>query len=138
MRHVVFRVDKSLYAVPLSAVREVFPAPGHYTRVPKAPRFLRGVLNLRGRVVPVVELSALLELPAAEAKSNKVVLLDFSRRELGLLVTEVEGIENLEKLSPPAARTAAVKGVGRLGARPVTVLDPEGTDAAVAAAFTSG
>jgi len=138
MRHVVFRIEKALYAVPLSSVREVFPAPGHYTRVPKAPKSVRGVLNLRGRVVPVVELSALLDLPPVETKAGKIVLLDFSRRELGLLVTEVEGIENLDKLSAPAARSPAVKGVARLGARPVTVLDPEGADAAVAAAFTSG
>jgi purine-binding chemotaxis protein CheW len=138
MRHVVFRLEKALYALPLASVREVFPAPGHYTRVPRAPKSVRGVLNLRGRVVPVVELAALLELPPGESKSAKVVLLDFSRRELGLLVTEVEGIENLDKLSPPPARSAAVKGVARLGARPVTVLDPDGTDAAVAAAFTRG
>ena len=137
MRHVVFRLEKSLFALPLSAVREVFPAPGHYTRVPKAPKAVRGVLNLRGRVVTVIELSDLLELPH-QARSAKVVMLEFARRELGLLVTEVEGIETLDKLSPAPLRSKAVKGVARLGARPVTVLDPDGTDAAVAAAFTRG
>ena len=134
MRHVLFRVDKGLYAVALSAVREVVPAPGNFTRIPRAPAAVRGVINLRGRVVTVVELSALLGVPAPG--SAQLLMLDRGRRELGLLVANVEGIEALEKFAaPPAKASPAVKGVARLGAQAVTVLDPDGIDAAVAAAF---
>ena len=134
MRHVLFRVDKGLYAVPLSAVREVVPTPGAFTRVPRAPDAIKGVINLRGRVVTVVELAKLLGV--ATAPVAQLLLLDRGRRELGLLVANVEGIEALEKFAPPQARaSAAVKGVARLGAQAVTVLDPDGIDAAVAAAF---
>ena len=134
MRHVLFRVEKGLYAVPLAAVREVVSSPGTFTRVPRAPESVKGVINLRGRVVTVVELSALLGIPST--LGAQLLLLDRGRRELGLLVSNVEGIEALEKFAPPPARSSsAVKGVARLGAQAVTVLDPDGIDAAVAAAF---
>lgn len=134
MRHVLFKVDKGIYAVALSAVREVVPSPASYTRVPRAPAPVRGVINLRGRVVTVIELSALLGVPPPAAA--QLLLLDRGRRELGLLVANVEGIEALEKFTaPPAKSSSAVKGVARLGAQAVTVLDPDGIDAAVAAAF---
>lgn len=134
MRHVLFRVDKGLYAVALAAVREVVPTPGAFTRVPRAPVAVKGVINLRGRVVTVIELSALLGV--ATCAGAQLLLLDRGRRELGLLVANVEGIEALEKFTPPPPRaSSAVKGVARLGARAVTILDPDGIDAAVAAAF---
>jgi purine-binding chemotaxis protein CheW len=134
MRHVLFRVDKGLYAVQLAAVREVVPAPPVFTLVPRAPTAVKGVINLRGRVVTVLELSALLGVTSSTGA--QLLLLDRGRRELGLLVSYVEGIEELEKFAPPPTKaSSAVKGVARLGAQAVTVLDPEGIDAAVAAAF---
>ena len=67
-----------------------------------------------------------------------MVLLDRGRRELGLLISEVDGIESLEKIGPPAPKASlAVKGLARLGAIPVTVLDPDALDATVARAFTT-
>ncbi len=137
MRHVVFRLERERYALPLSAIKEVVPAPSQYTRVPRAPAALRGVMNLRGRVVPVVDLKALLGVQAKTAQPPaRVVLLDRGRRELGLLITDVDGIESIEKLgAPPAQGPQSVRGTARLGALAVTVLDPDGLDAAVAQAF---
>jgi purine-binding chemotaxis protein CheW len=97
------------------------------------------VINLRGRVVTVVSLRNLLEPGASsEAPLARVLLLDRGRRELGLLVTDVESIEFIENIGPVPGRAApGVKGVARLGALAVTVLDAEGLDSAVAAAFAS-
>jgi purine-binding chemotaxis protein CheW len=136
VRHVVFRLDKERYALPLAAIREVLVPPVQWTRVPRAPPSVRGVINLRGRVVTVIELKALLGLAAAGGVSQKIVLLDRGRRDLGLLVTDVEGIESIEKVSQaPGKADAAVRGVARLKGLAVTVLDPEGVDGAVTAAF---
>ena len=138
IRHVIFRVQKERYALPLGAVREVVVQPGMASRVPRAPACVRGIINLRGRVVTVVELGGLLGLQEGEAPSTKVVLLDRGRRDLGLLVTDVEGIEPIEKVSTAPGRPAsAVRGVARLKGLAVTVLDPEGVDAAVAALFSN-
>src|SRR5690606_25838467 len=95
LRHVIFRVDRERYALPLPAVREVVVPPPAFTAVPRAPKAVRGVMNLRGRVITVVSLAALLELPAADAGEGRIVLLDRRRRDLGLWVIDVESIEPL-------------------------------------------
>ena len=137
MRHVIFRLDKDRYALPLDAVREVVNAPEHYSRVPHAKDSVKGVMTLRGRVVPVVDLGRLLTV-GAQASGGKVVLLELSRRELGLLVSEVEGIESIEKVGSQARASRVVRGLARVGPLTVTVLDVEGLDAAVAASFANG
>jgi purine-binding chemotaxis protein CheW len=85
-------------------------------------------------VVPVVDLAKLLTVPGEEVGA-KVVLLELNRRDLGLLVTEVEGIEPIEKVGPQPRPSRMVRGVTRVGALSVTVLDVEGLDSAVAASF---
>lgn len=139
MRHVLFRLEKDRYALPLSAIREVVVAPDSWTRVPRSPKAMKGVMNLRGRVVPVVDLRVLLDVPTQAASGQgRVVLLDRGRRELGLLISEVDGIESLDKVGPPAPKaSAAVKGLARMGAIAITVLDPDALDATVARAFTT-
>ncbi len=138
MRHVIFRVEKERYSLPLSSVREVVVPPGRFTRVPRAPPAISGVMNLRGRVVTVVELRQLLGLPEGPTPPSRLLLLDRGRRDLGFLVTDVDGIEALERVSAaaPGKAALAVKGVARLKGLGVTVLDPEGLDAAVVALFT--
>lgn len=144
MRHVVFRLEKDRYALPLDAVREVVNAPERYSRVPHTRDAMKGVMTLRGRVVPVADLARLLAQgsspppPGEEELGGKVVLLELTRRELGLLVTEVEGIEPIEKVGTQARTSRMVRGVARVGPLTVTVLDVEGLDAAVAASITSG
>lgn len=135
-RHVVFRLEKERYALPLGAIREVVVSPPVYTRVPRAPSAIRGVINLRGRVVTIVELKPLLKVSGPDRGGNKIVLLDRGRRDLGLLVTEVEGIETIEKISSSAGTKApAVRGVARLKGLAVTVLDPDGVDGLVLSLF---
>ncbi|MBK7857250.1 MAG: chemotaxis protein CheW [Archangiaceae bacterium] len=138
MRHVVFRLEKDRFALPLSAIREVVVTPARFSLVPRSPPSVRGIMNLRGRVVTVVELSLLLrpDHPAIKP-GTKVVLLDRGRRELGLLVTEVDGIEVIEKVGPPPPKAPpTVKGLARLGALAITVLEPEALDIAVMASFS--
>ncbi len=132
MRHVVFRIERERYALPLAAVREVVVAPETLVPVPRSGPLVRGVMNLRGRVVPVVDLAAVLAVKSA-SPMPKIVLLDRGRRDLGLLVSEVEGIESLEKMTTAGhAAPAFVRGLARLGALALTVLDPDSLDAAVA------
>ncbi len=137
MRHVVFRLDRDRYALPLDAVKEVVVAPERFTLVPHAGPAVRGVMTLRGRVVPVVDLARLLSLDGPQS-GGKVVLLELSRRELGLLVSDVEGIEAIEKVGPGPRPSAQVKGVARVGPLTVTVLDVGGVDEAVTHSFATG
>lgn len=137
MRCVLFRLEKEHYAIPLAAVREVVVAPSSYTRVPRSPKMVRGVMNLRGRVVTVVELASLLTMPAATpGPMQKIVMLDRGRRDLGLLVSDVEGIESVERVVPAPGKPAPeVRGVARIRGWAVTVLEPEGVDGLVIGLF---
>ena len=134
-RHVVFRVEGSHYALPLASVREVVVTPELFTRVPRAPAAVRGVINLRGRVVTVVELCAVLGVGEASAKTGKLLLLDRGRRDLALGVSEVVGIEVLGASTATAESTGLVRGVARRGADAVSILDVELLDARVAGLF---
>jgi purine-binding chemotaxis protein CheW len=139
VRHVVFRLGKDRYALPLAAIREVVVPPERFTRVPRAPPVVSGVMNLRGRVVTVVDLQALLELETLgvrEPATERVVLLDRGRRDLGLLVTDVDGIEAVERVAAaPGRGVPSVRGVTRLKGWAVTVLDPDGVDGLVVQSF---
>lgn len=133
-RHVLFRVDQRLYALALLAVREVVTAPVGFTRVPRAPAAVKGVINLRGRVVMVVDLSVLLDVPTGVGM--QLLLLDRGRREFGLLVANVESIEPLETVTDGAFPASGLaKGSARWRAQSVTVLDSDRIDGALAAAF---
>jgi purine-binding chemotaxis protein CheW len=139
VQHVVFLVDATRYALPLAAVREVVVQPDSLVRVPRGPAPVLGVVNLRGRVVTVVDFPLLLDLPRPAQPHRKLILLDRGRRDLALSVTDVEGIEMVEKVSSqPRESRAPVRGVTRVKGVAVTVLDPDALDVAVTHLFDRG
>lgn len=74
--HLLFRLEGALYALPATSVREIV-APPPITRLPNAPEHVRGVMNLRGRIVPVIDLRRRLGLAAATLDGEScVVVLD--------------------------------------------------------------
>ncbi len=123
---IVFRAGGERFAVALDAVREVVVPPPPFARVPRSAVAVRGAMNLRGRVVAVVELSALLGLPPdglAPAQGH-VLVLDRDRRGLGLLVAAVLGVEAVP--APVAGSREGgghVLGMAEVKGGAVTVLD---------------
>ena len=139
VQHVVFLVDTTRYALPLSAVSQVVVQPEGLVRVPRAPPPVLGVVNLRGRVVTVVDFSLLLDLPRPTQPQRKLILLERGRRDLALSVTDVEGFESVEKVSTqPRESRAPVRGVTRVKGVAVTVLDADALDVAVTHLFDRG
>ncbi len=122
MRHVLFRVASERYALPLAAVREVVVPQPPFARVPRASEAVRGVMNLRGRVVAVVDLARLLGLPAQPlaAGAGQVLILDQGKRALGLLIGGVLGVEPIP--APVDAPRAIVRGVAPAAGGAVTLL----------------
>jgi purine-binding chemotaxis protein CheW len=125
VRHVVFRVASERFALPLPAVREVVLPQPPFARVPRSSDAVRGVMNLRGRVVAVVDLAALVGLPAQplEAGAGHVLILEQGKRALGFLIGGVLGVEPLAP--PEESGGGAVRGVAQGAAGAVTVLAPE-------------
>jgi purine-binding chemotaxis protein CheW len=105
---VTFLLGNEEYGVPVLRAREIVRV-GEMTRIPEAPAHIRGVFNLRGRILPVVDLRTRLGLPAAEpTPRSRLVLVDAHGRVLALLVDSVSRMAHVARsaLKPPPARGA--------------------------------
>ncbi len=96
LRVLVVRVGQHEYGIPVSQVREVFRAE-RVTRVPGTSALVRGIVNVRGAVVTVLELSELLAASRA-ITSTSVVLLEHGSRLIGLAVDAVRDVRVQEEL----------------------------------------
>ena len=111
--HVRIRAANEQYALPVHEVLEVAEL-GEITPVPGSGVNVLGVRNLRGQVVPVVDLARLLDVPDASAP-RRIVIADDAGRKAGLAVDEVIGVEELPEASEEVgsthvARAALVDG----------------------------
>lgn len=132
-----FKMGSELYGVDICQVQEIKGyAPS--TPIPNSPPFFRGVINLRGIIVPVVDLRARFGLPPVEPKKTNVIIVVVSGgRVTGLLVDAVADVADLldKDLQPaPSVGGAAppdfVQGVAKLGEQLLVILN---TDRIVAA-----
>ena len=86
---VVFDLAGEVYGVNIETVREIIRMQT-VTYVPDAPKFVEGVINLRGRVIPVVDLRKRFSLAASEAtESSRVVVVDIGGEDIGVIVDAV-------------------------------------------------
>lgn len=115
--HLVLRLGEERYAFPVCVVREIV-APRPITPVPRAPSVVLGVMNLRGRIVPVIDLRRRLGLPeSARTREWCLVLLECaaeeSTRATGptLFAAAVDAVCEVAALSP-SSRVALPAGVG--------------------------
>lgn len=108
MELVVFRLGPENYALRLHEVREIIMV-GQITPVPRAPRFVDGVINLRGEVMPVVDLRTRFGLERVEATSiSRILITAIGGVFTGLVVDAVDEVRpvELQRFGPPPAVTA--------------------------------
>lgn len=135
-QYLTFSLGEQVFGMQITDVREIIQY-RTMTTVPRMPAFVRGMINLRGSVVPVIDLHARFGLgEAAIGKKSCNVIFDVvrggERVELGLLVDAVSAVVTIapDSLEPPPAFGAAVPrdfiaGLGRAGQGFVTLLDPD-------------
>jgi purine-binding chemotaxis protein CheW len=109
---IAFRVGGKEFCLDIMTVREIrgwTPA----TLLPMTPNYVRGVINLRGAVLPIIEFSARLGLPSSEpTERNVIIVVQTENRQVGLLVDAVSDILSVEDASiqpPPEVASATVK-----------------------------
>ena len=129
----VFRLGDDEFGLPIDTVVEVAQVPQHITRVPRTPKFLEGVVNLRGEVLPVVDQRRRFDMPKLElAEGRRLVVVKTERHRAGLIVDSVSDVLRTyaENVEPPPDLTDAtsrlVRGVINLekSSRIVLLLDP--------------
>lgn len=110
---IVFRLGGQDYAMPIAAISEIARMPEQITRVPKAPAFIDGVINLRGGVVPIVDLRRRFDIAAeGDQGSQRILVLGIGGARAGFLVDSVaevlkvpaEAISAAPEMSPDQMR----------------------------------
>jgi purine-binding chemotaxis protein CheW len=122
-------IGGQLFGLPISRVQDVF-MPERLTRVPLSSQEIAGVLNLRGRIVTVIDMRARLGLKADDGKPPMAVGVDLRGESYGLLIDQIGEVlrlpeegreENPVNLDPRMAKLAG--GVHRLDGQLMVVLD---------------
>jgi len=125
-----FFLNDEEYALEISQVQEIIRV-GSWTRVPNAPVHVLGVINLRGRIMPVIDPKARMDLkPSSTTKRSRIVVVETDGKVLGLLVDSVSQVLRLPSrvVEPPPdelsdSGKAYIKGVGKLDGRLVMLMD---------------
>jgi|SRR5579872_1606883 len=125
-QYLTFTLAEETFAIEIVKVREVIDYV-HLTRVPRMPVFLRGVINLRGSVVPVIDLRLILNMPSIEKTVDScIIIAEVSMGDeslhLGMLADSVQEVIDIDpsQIDPPPRlgsmlNTDFIRGMGKRG-----------------------
>ncbi|HPA72216.1 MAG: chemotaxis protein CheW [Spirochaetes bacterium] len=127
---VSFMLDEVEYGTDILAVHEILRMPD-ITRLPNAPSYIRGVINLRGNVIPVVDVRERFGLPKARITDlTRIIVVEIGEKLVGLLVDNVYQVVRMpeKNIDPPSDLIEGVseefiKGIGRLQDRLIIILN---------------
>ncbi|GFE58552.1 chemotaxis protein CheW [Geobacter sp. AOG1] len=127
---VTFSLGREEYGVDISSVQEIIRATD-ITPVPGAPVHVRGVINLRGKIIPVVDLRSRFRMAAGETTdAQRIIVIELKGKRLGMLVDAVSQVIKISSAIieeiPEEAITLDqnyIKGVGKLEGRLIIILD---------------
>jgi len=125
-----FMVGKESFGVDIGRIQEIVTIP-EITRVPDTPDFLEGIINLRGKIVSVIDLRKRLKVNGAgRHKKNRILVTEIEGRVVGLVVDEVSEVLRLnpDNIEPPPEMVNSVgaeyiTGVGKLEDKIIMLLD---------------
>jgi purine-binding chemotaxis protein CheW len=109
---VVFHLDKEEFGVPIHSVQEIVRVPDQLIHVPKAPPFVEGVINLRGSVLPVIDLRLRLGLPRVERSDRqRIMVFLIAEVRTGFIVDQVTEVLKIPKsVIEPSPRLSKQQG----------------------------
>lgn len=125
---VVFSLGDEEYALPTTRVQEII----RYTEprvVASNAAWIRGVISLRGKIVPVCDLAARLGIRAEEPDTAKIVIVEAQGGAAGVVVDDVEEVLTVDESQlddVPVSGAAFIEGIAKLDDRLVILLDPDG------------
>jgi purine-binding chemotaxis protein CheW len=133
-QYLTFRLDDEIYALDIGKVHSVLDFT-RVTKVPRTPEYMRGVINLRGTVVPIVDLKLKFGLTRTEKTVDTCVIiaemtLEDEKTTLGVMADSVQEVLDLEsnQIEPPPKigtrlKTEFIKGMGKRGEDFIIILD---------------
>jgi purine-binding chemotaxis protein CheW len=127
---VTFQLGREEYGVEIASVQEIIRATD-ITPVPGAPSHVRGVINLRGKIIPVVDLRRRFALTSVEAgEDQRIIVVELGEKRIGMLVDSVSQVIKVpagvvEEMPEEATSVDEnfIRGVGKLDSRLIIILD---------------
>lgn len=127
---VVFELANEVYGVDISRVQEIIRMTT-ITRLPRAPEFVEGVINLRGKVIPVVDLKKRFGLQESDrTKASRIVVVDVGDHTIGMVVDAVSEVLRVptSAVEPPSPVVTTIesdyiRGIAKLEGRLIILLD---------------
>jgi len=128
-----FYIGTDEYALNIAKVREI-QAMTDIRKMPKAPSFVEGVINLRGHIVPIIDLRKRFDLPpVSELHQSKILIVEFNRNLVGMIVDNVsevirlfsDQIEKAPEVFSYNVGSQYIQGVAKLDERLIVLLDIE-------------
>ena len=129
--HIVgFKVGRETYGVPITSLREIVRVP-EITSVPDAPEYVEGVINLRGKIVSVLDLRKRLgEVTVTPSKRNRILVVEHRGRLCGLIVDSASDVLKIPAKDVDPSPTEFVEGglncvtgLGKYQGRLIVLLD---------------
>lgn len=130
-QYVVFQLEDELYGVDIHQVRgieKLLPL----TRVPNAPKFVKGVCNLRGSVIPVIDLKKRLDLPGKQDENAKIIIVNIGKQTVGMTIDAAADVVsiNSQEVEPSPALVSGIdaefiQGVAKISNRLLIILNLE-------------
>lgn len=133
-KYLTFVLGNEVYGLEILKVQEIIGIM-NVTRVPRTPNYIRGVINLRGKVIPVIDLRLKFDMESMSDTERTCIIVVQLRQEgqlmtVGIIVDEVSEVLPLapEQITPPPSFGAGVDtdfilGMGRVGEKVLTLLD---------------
>lgn len=129
-QYIALKLGHEEYAVDILGVKEIIRL-SHITRVPKAPFFIQGVINLRGNVIPVINSHLRLGLQQIEmTEKSRIIIFNIEDTVVGFTVDEVIEVitlndEMLEKPQMVEGNNKYIKNIGKMNNRLIMILDSD-------------
>lgn len=128
MQYIAFNLNSSEYSIPILKVREIIKTPS-ITKMPQTPVYVEGITNIRGMIIPIINLKELINVNGNGNKGENVIVVSSGKVLFGILVDEITGVIDIdEKLIEPAQKflngnSEQIEGIAKLPDRLVVMLD---------------
>ena len=124
---VVFQLAAEEYAISISQVKEIIRYNG-VTKMPNVPGYMEGIINLRGKILPVIDLAGKFTLRTEKRTNRQALIVEAADQEIGLVVDAVTEVIRLEETAIEAAdgvtqSNGFIKSIGKVDQRLLIILD---------------
>lgn len=128
---VVFRLDEEEYGIEIQFVQEIIRIPGQITKMPEMPTFIEGMIDLRGKAIPIIDLKKKFGFqPTERVIDTRLLVLDLENTMLGIIVDDVSEVIKLEEqaierlnVEITSLGSNRIQGIARIDERLILLLD---------------